>query len=44
MDFIATTKEDFDYIYRVCGKKPYLLEEFTIDKIKEISNEQNQAV
>ena len=37
-------KEDFDYIYRVCGKEPHLLEEFTVDKIREISNEQNQTV
>lgn len=44
MNFIVTNKEDFDYIYRVCGKEPHLLEEFTVDKIREISNEQNQTV
>lgn len=43
MNCIVTNKEDFDYINRVCGKEPYLLEEFTIDKIREISNEQKKS-
>lgn len=43
MDVIVTSKEDFEYVNRVCGQEPFLVEEFTTDKIREILNERSKT-
>jgi hypothetical protein len=40
MKVITTSEEDFNYVKRVCGKDTFLVEEFTVEKIREIYNEQ----
>ena len=39
LPFIVSNKEDYDYIKRITGKEPTLMESMDLDKIKEVFNE-----
>ena len=39
LPFIVTNQEDYDFIKRITGKEPTMMESMDLDKIKEVFNE-----
>ena len=39
LPFIVTTQEDYDFIKRITGKEPTMMESMDLDKIKEVFDE-----